>query len=116
MQLIELDLINEDSYKQKKIPENNSKLTARNILEKPEKLLLAARFCDGTFRKVNSHIKSIIKKKKDLIRRGLINDIISEINPDEAVHGQRFIIFKNGKKQAFLLGNLLTAFKQLTHR
>ena len=61
MQLMELITISNGIYKPKKIPNDNLKLTVKEVLSKPEKLILAARFCDGTYHQVNSKIKQIFK-------------------------------------------------------
>lgn len=103
-------------YKQKKIPGTNLKLTTKELNSKPENLALAARSCDGTYYIVSSEIKKVFKLKKKIIRKGAISEIVSEFNPDESIHGQRFVIFKTNKKQAVLLGDVATAFRQFANR
>jgi hypothetical protein len=113
IELYPLEEIKTKIYKKQKLTEP-VKTKRKNLLDDVKKLHMAARFCDSTYHLVNSEISKVLSQKKNMLSRGLISDLISELVPEEAIHGQRFVILKKGK-QAYLLGDTLTALKKLSN-
>ena len=86
----------------------------KDILDDTKNLKLAAKFCDSTYRIVNSEISQILTKRKSMLVKGSVSEIMSEMLPDEAIHGQRYILYAKNKK-VFLVGDTLTALKKLSN-
>ncbi|MBD3263332.1 hypothetical protein GF374_03055 [Candidatus Woesearchaeota archaeon] len=113
MEAIALESVGSKVFKAQKLSHGLKQLERDNLLKKTNKFILAAKSCNGTYHSVNSDISKLIKKKKQLINKGIINEFINALSPDEAVHGQRFIIFNKNKNKAYLLGDVITAMKKL---
>jgi len=114
MEVIILESIGSKVYKAQKLADGLVNLNNQEMLSQPKRFLLAAKSCDGTYHSVNSDIASLLKKKKELIKKGIIGEIISALSPDETIHGQRFVIFNPKKsKTAYLLGDVISAVKKL---
>lgn len=113
MEVIALETIGLRIYKAQKLSDGLVDLKSKDLLEKPKKFMLAAKSCDGTYHSVNSDIAELLKKKKELIKKGIIGEIVSALIPDETIHGQRFIVFNPTSKTAYLLGDVVTAMKKL---
>lgn len=113
MEAIALEAIGFKVYKAQKLSDGLVDLKPNDLLEKPKKFMLAAKSCDGTYHSVNSHIAELLKKKKELIKKGIIGELVSALSPDETIHGQRFVIFNPSSKVAYLLGDVVTAMKKL---
>lgn len=115
MNLTVLDIIGEKMYKKQKLADGAAEI--KDMLNKPRNFLLATRACDGCYYGVNSDIVIVLQKKKELIKKGIIGDVVTELSPDETIHGQRFVIFDPGKgEQAYLLGDAVTALKKLSEK
>ena len=111
--LTELEKVGSDQFKPvRKALESDAKLKIEKLLSKPEQFFLAMRTCDGIYHKVNSEISEIFKNVRGKIRKSAILDIAAKLSLDENIHGQRFIII-NSQCGAYLLGDVLTALKQL---
>ena len=113
IELYPLQEIKSRVYKIQKLTEP-VKIRRKELLENSKKLNLAAKFCDSTYHLVNSDISEILSKKKGMLTKTLIADLLTELVPEESIHGQRFVILKKGK-QAFLLGDTLTALRKLSN-
>lgn len=113
MEVIALEILGSNTFRAQKLADGLVELKQKDLLDKPRNFILAAKSCDGTYHSVNSEISELVKKKKVLIKKGIIGEFISSLSPDETVHGSRFVIFNGNKNQAFLLGDVVTAMKKL---
>lgn len=113
MEAIMLETMGSNIYRAQKLADGLIELKQKELLDKPKKFILAAKSCDGTYHSVNSEISELFKKKKELIKKGIIGEFVGALSPDEIIHGKRFIIFNNNKKQSFLLGDVVSAMKKL---
>jgi len=113
MEAIILETLDSNAYRAQKLADGLVELKQKDLLEKPKNFVLAAKSCDGTYHSVNSEISGLIKKKKTLIKKGIIGELVSALSPDETIHGSRFIIYNLRKNKAFLLGDVVSAIKKL---
>jgi hypothetical protein len=86
----------------------------KEVLDDCKNLNLAVRFCDSTYHLVNSELSKVLKEKRNLLTKSLVTDLVSALVPDESVHGQRYIIYQKNK-QAFLVGDTVSALKKLSN-
>lgn len=75
------------------------------------KMILCSKSCDGRYHKVNSSVAKVLSENKDTLSNGGFQLVINKFF-DEDVHGQRFLVYPNGK-QAYLIGNLFFGLKKL---
>jgi hypothetical protein len=75
------------------------------------RIVLCAKACDGSLHRVNSDVADILSKHQTTLSNGGFQTVIGKFG-DEDVHGQRFLVYPNGK-QAFLIGNLFFGLKKL---
>jgi len=113
MEVITLEVVGSKVYRAQKLADGLVALQPDKLLEKPNKFILAAKSCDGTYHSVHSDIALLLKKKKELVRKGIIGELVSALSPDENIHGRRFIIYHPKKNEAYLLGDVATALKKL---
>lgn len=113
MDAIILETVGSKIFKAQKLADGLINLKPSNLLEKPNKFILAAKSCDGTYHSVYSEISALIKKKKELIKKGIIGELINALNPNDNIHGRRFVIYQPKKNEAYLLGDVVEAFKKL---
>jgi len=114
MEVIILERIGSRVYRAQKLANGLTELKPDELLERPKNFLLAAKSCDGTYHSVHSEISRLLKKKKELIKKGIVGEIVSALSPDESIHGRRFIIYDSGKKGAYLLGDVISAMRKLS--
>jgi len=75
------------------------------------KVILCVKSCDGSYHKVNSSVGKILKENKSTLTNGGFQAVIAKFH-DEDLHGQRFLVYPNGKK-ALLIGNLFFGLKKI---
>ncbi|MBT3940469.1 hypothetical protein HOD83_00295 [Candidatus Woesearchaeota archaeon] len=75
------------------------------------KIILCSKACDGTYHKVNSEVGKVLKESRAALSNGGFQIVINKFH-DEDVHGQRYLVYPNGKK-ALLIGNLFFGLKKL---
>jgi len=113
--IIPIDMIGEGRFKitnLNEIEDSNAKL--KQMLENPDKFVLAFRSCDFSYHEVNSEVSNIIKKNIDLIKKRIsLPSIASEIVNDKELKIKRYLIWKSDK-EAFLVGEVLQALKELS--
>jgi hypothetical protein len=107
-----LKVLRERVFRIKKLSEDKLYNTDY-LLNNANNLLLAIKVCDGSFHGVNSEINELVKKKIVLIKKGMPEDVYKVLSPDEAVHGQRYILFKD-KKDYYFLGDVSSVLKRLS--
>jgi|GEM_PF-3858682 len=113
IELTELEKVGDNQFKAvRKALESDDSLKTEKLLSNPDQFVLAMRTCDGIYHKVNSEISEVFKTLKGKIRKTSVLDVAAKLSLDENIHGQRFIIL-NSQNKAFLLGDVLTALKQL---
>ncbi len=121
MKIIYLKKIGEGIYKPEKLAEIQSITqvkgvkNAKGMLNKPKNFVLAARMADGTYHRVSSEVANILKKKKDMISKGVgLSGIANEISGVGMSPIQRFLIYDPKKdSEAYLLGEITEAIHKL---
>jgi hypothetical protein len=111
MQVAVLTPLEDGSFKPQKI-EIDSKLGTKSMLSKPKNFLICTKSCNGTYYPVFSEVQEVITEHKKR-PNGLSKSVLRTLGFDEDMHGQRFLIFKNGK-EAYLLGDVVAASKKLS--
>ncbi|MEM4247924.1 MAG: hypothetical protein QXH80_01540 [Candidatus Nanoarchaeia archaeon] len=118
MDIIQLDVLGKNVYRAKKMSFGNGILKSKDMLAQPDSFHLAVKAADGCYHKVYSEISQVIEKDRELLAKsksdGIIKAVMSE---DENIHGRRFVIFHpKNSENAFLLGDIATALKKLSHK
>lgn len=111
MEIAALTPLEDGSFKPQKI-EIDNKVDAKAMLAKPKSFVLCTKSCNGNYHPVFSELPNLLKEHKSG-SNGMAKEILKELAFDEDMHGQRFIVFKNGG-DAYLLGDITNALKKLS--
>lgn len=111
MEIAALTPLEDGSFKPQKI-EINSKLDTKAMLNKPKSFVLCTKSCSGNYYPVFSELPSLLKEHKSS-SNGIAKAVLKSLTFDEDMHGQRFIVFKNGG-EAYLLGDVVSALRKLS--
>jgi len=116
MDTIQLDVLGKKVYRAQKLSFANG-LKSSDMLAQPNAFLMAIKTADGNYHSVYSEISDTIKKDKDLIAKGKVDGVVTNLmKEDESMHGQRFVIFHPERSEkAYLLGDVATALKKLSN-
>ncbi len=92
-----------------------TKLNAKKLLEKPDRLRCAVKMCDGSFHVVHSELQEVLEQNKQLVKNGFVSEIL-QIFPKES-RNTRFLVFHPENSQnAFLLGDVESAVKRFSSK
>jgi hypothetical protein len=105
---IVLTKIEKDTFKPEKLAPEEKIDKSMNM----NKVILCSKACDGTYHKVNSKVGQILTDHRTTLTNGGFQAVISKFF-DEDLHGQRFLVYPNGKK-ALLIGNLFFGLKKIS--
>ena len=108
MNIIGLRRINKYEFKRNAIL--NTEPDVKKWLQNPSNFKLAVKCSDGQYNCVHSEISDFLASTDALGVR--LKAIIAELIPSDPIHGQRFILYENGK-EVFLLGTVETAMMLL---